>query len=90
MLGKSNITQHMVLALQGFFSLSPSLEIVFLKSLNFAFAFSFTEKPSKYRNNLWRCSADISASSVCVFSFQPKGKRSVRFVLQGTAELYLI
>lgn len=89
-LGMLNITQCVVMTVQDIFSLSPSLKIVFLKPQNFAFLFCFTDKQSKYRNNLQRCSADIFVSSVCVFSFQPKGKQSVCFVLQGMSELYLV
>lgn len=89
-LGMLNITQCVVLAVQDFFSLSPSLKIVFLKPQNFVFFLCFIDKQSKYRNNLQRCSADIFASSVCVCSFQPKGKWSVCFVLQGMSELCFI
>lgn len=79
----------MVLTVQHFFSLSPSLKkfkIIFLKPQDFVFLFFFTDKQSKYRNNLQTCSADIFPSLVCVFSFQPKGKCRVCFVLKGTFE----
>lgn len=85
-----NVKHHsvMVLTVQHFFSLSPSLKIIFLKPRKFLFLFFFTDKQSKYRNNLQRCSADIFPSSVCVFSFQPKGRWRVCFVLKGTFELH--
>ncbi|XP_038006480.1 gamma-aminobutyric acid receptor subunit pi isoform X6 [Motacilla alba alba] len=69
------VKHHSVIVptVQHFFSLSPSLKIFFPKPQDFVFLFFFTDKQSKYRNNLQICSADIFSSSVCVFSFQPKG-----------------
>lgn len=76
----------MVLTVKHFFSLPRFLKIIFLKPQNFVFLFFFADKQNKYRNNLWTCSADVFPSSLCVFSFQPKGKWRVCSLLKGAFE----